>query len=90
MPRSAESGIKNISADTLALIVRSILESESAEPTRWSCESIHGSIGEGTAIYRIAGEAIDTETIFPWSVVLKILAENLEEKNPRDSVLLAT
>jgi hypothetical protein len=58
---------------TLAPLVQSALNSETAEVIDWECVQLHGGAGIGTAIYRLAGQGRDQGQIVPWSLILKTL-----------------
>jgi hypothetical protein len=40
----------------------------------WSCHPLGGGVGGSLGVYRLAGNACVGETVWPWSVVLKISA----------------
>jgi hypothetical protein len=56
---------------TLMPLVRSALNSETAEVTDWDYEQLHGGAGAGNAVYRFAGQGRDGGQKVSWSLILK-------------------
>jgi hypothetical protein len=67
---------------TLTPLVQSALGSETAEVLDWDCEQLHGGIGIGTAIYRLAGQGRDQGQTVPWSLILKTLQPQVPGDDP--------
>lgn len=72
-----------ISSDKLVHLVRRLLDTDTVEVGAWSFMPLgQGSVGEGTALYRVAGEAVDAGRSASWSMVLKTLSELPGQSDP--------
>ncbi len=58
---------------TLTPLVQRALKRPTAVVLTWTCETLHGGAGTGTAVYRFAGQARDQGETVPWSLILKVL-----------------
>ncbi len=62
-----------IDAATLTPLVQRALARPTAVVLTWTCETLHGGVGTGNAVYRFAGQARDQGETVPWSLILKVL-----------------
>ena len=62
-----------IDAATLTPLVQRALNRPTAVVLTWTCETLHGGLGTGAAVYRFAGQARDQGETVPWSLILKVL-----------------
>jgi hypothetical protein len=72
-PGAGAPPLTAIDQATLTPLVRHALNSATVEVTSWNYEQLHAGVGEGTAVYRFAGQGRDRGQTMPWSLVLKVL-----------------
>ncbi len=70
-PESQTAHLDAINKATLTPLMRSALNSATAEVTKWGYEQLHTGAGWGTAVYRFSGEARDGDRDVPWLLILK-------------------
>ncbi len=74
---------EKVSSDKLVHLARKVLDTDTAEMESWSFAPIgQSSVGEGTALYRIKGEATCAGKSTSWSVVLKVLCALPDQSDP--------
>ncbi len=74
--------LAQIDEATLTPLVQLALARPTAVVLTWTCETLHGGLGTGTAVYRFAGQArIQAETV-PWSLILKVLWADPSRADP--------
>jgi hypothetical protein len=71
-PETETTQLDAIDKATLAPLVRSALNSVTAEVISWSYAQLRGGAGGGT-VYRFSGEGHDQGRTLPWSLILKVL-----------------
>jgi hypothetical protein len=74
---------EKISSDKLVHLACKVLDTDAAEMASWSFAPIgQSSVGEGTALYRITGEANWAGKSTSWNVVLKVLCALPDQSDP--------
>lgn len=74
--------LAQIDAATLTPLVQRALDRPTAVVHTWTCETLHGGAGTGTAVYRFAGQARDQGETAPWSLILKVLWADPSRADP--------
>lgn len=74
--------LAQIDEATLTPLVQRALDRPTAVVLTWTCETLHGGLGTGTAVYRFAGQARDQGETVPWSLILKVLWADPSRADP--------
>jgi hypothetical protein len=67
---------------TLTPLVQLALDRPASVVLTWTCETLHGGMGTGSAVYRFAGQARDQGETAPWSLILKVLWADPSRADP--------
>lgn len=76
------SHLAQIDEATLTPLVQRALDRPATVVLTWTCETLHGGVGTGTAVYRFAGQARDQGATVPWSLILKVLWADANRADP--------
>lgn len=74
--------LAQIDEATLTPLVQRALDRPAVVLLTWTCETLHGGAGTGTAVYRFAGQARVQEQMVPWSLILKVLQADPSRADP--------